>query len=227
MISFCFTYVFPGGRMRIAIPDDYQDAVRTLDCFQQLNGQQVVIIREHLSDPEALVAHLRGVEALVLIRERTPISEALLARLPDLRLIVQTGKRAPHIDLAACTRHGVAVVYATPTDAGRPYATAELAWGLILSAMRNIPREVASLKAGHWQSTLGRALHGRTLGIFGYGNIGSLIATYGQAFGMKVLAWGGAGSRARAFAEGVTFAPRKVALSGDAVVRGLLLPLLG
>ena len=100
--------------MKIAIPDDYQDAVRMLDCFQKLNEQQIVISREHISDPEVLAARLQGVEALVLIRERTPIIEALLARLPDLHLIVQTGKRAPHIDLATCTRHGVAVVYATP-----------------------------------------------------------------------------------------------------------------
>jgi D-3-phosphoglycerate dehydrogenase / 2-oxoglutarate reductase len=175
--------------MRIAIPDDYQDAVRTLDCFQKLNGQHVVITCEHLSDPEVLAARLQGVEALVLIRERTPITEALLARLPDLRLIVQTGKRAPHIDLVACTRHGVAVVYTTPPDTGRPYATAELTWGLILAAMRFIPQEVASMKVGHWQMTLGRALHDRTLGIFGYGHIGSLVATYGRAFGMRVLAW--------------------------------------
>jgi D-3-phosphoglycerate dehydrogenase len=164
--------------MRIAIPDDYQDAVRTLDCFQKLNGQHVVITCEHLSDPEVLAARLQGVEALVLIRERTPITEALLARLPDLRLIVQTGKRAPHIDLVACTRHGVAVVYTTPPDTGRPYATAELTWGLILAAMRFIPQEVASMKAGHWQRTLGRALNDRTLGIFGYGHIGILVATY-------------------------------------------------
>ena len=109
--------------MKIAIPDDYQDAVRTLDCFQKLNGQQVVITREHLSDPEALAARLHGVEALVLIRERTAITGALLARLPDLRLIVQTGKRAPHIDLAACTRHGVSVIYATPPSGGSSYAT--------------------------------------------------------------------------------------------------------
>ncbi|MFL5660573.1 MAG: NAD(P)-dependent oxidoreductase, partial [Ktedonobacteraceae bacterium] len=173
--------------MKIAIPDDYQDAVRTLNCFQKLDGQQVIISREHIRDPEILAARLQGVEVLVLIRERTPINEALLALLPDLRLIVQTGKRAPHIDLAACTRHGVAVVYATPSDPGRSYATAELTWGLILAAMRFIPQEATSMKAGHWQSTLGRTLHGRTLGIFGYGNIGSLIAAYGQAFGMRVL----------------------------------------
>ncbi len=212
--------------MKIAIPDDYQDAVRTLDSFQKLNGQQVVVSHEHISNPEVLASHLQGVEALVLIRERTPITEALLALLPDLRVIVQTGKRAPHIDLAACTRHGVAVVYAIPTDAGRPYATAELAWGLILSTMRNIPQEVASMKAGHWQSTLGRALHGRTLGIFGYGNIGSLVASYGQAFGMKVLAWGREGSRSRALADGVDFAASKDTLFGDADVLSLHLPLL-
>jgi D-3-phosphoglycerate dehydrogenase / 2-oxoglutarate reductase len=211
--------------MKIAIPDDYQDAVRTLDCFQKLNEQHVVIIREHISDPKVLAARLQGVEALVLIRERTPITEALLARLPDLRLIVQTGKRAPHLDLEACTRHGVAVVYATPPDPGRPYATAELTWGLILAAMRFIPQEVASVKAGHWQRTLGRALHGRTLGIFGYGNIGSLIAAYGQAFGMRVLAWGREGSRARAQADGIEVAASRDALFRDADVLSLHLAL--
>lgn len=211
--------------MRIAIPDDYQDAVRTLDCFQKLNGQQVVITREHLRDPEVLAARLQGVEALVLIRERTRITEALLARLPGLRLIVQTGKRAPHIDLAACTRHGVAVVYATPPNAGRPYATAELTWGLILAAMRFIPQEVASMQAGSWQRTLGRALHGQTLGVFGYGHIGSLVATYGRAFGMRVLAWGREGSRARAQADGIEVAASRDALFRDADVLSLHLVL--
>ncbi len=204
--------------MKIAIPDDYQDTVRMLDCFQKLNEQQVVISREHIRDPEVLAARLQGVEALVLIRERTPIIEALLALLPDLRLIVQTGKRAPHIDLEACTRHGVAVVYATPPDPGRPYATAELTWGLILAAMRFIPQEV--------QGTLGRALYGRTLGIFGYGNIGSLIATYGQAFGMRVLAWGREGSRARAQADGIEVAASRDALFRDADVLSLHLALM-
>ncbi len=200
--------------MKIAIPDDYQDAIRTLDCFYKLSGQHVVIIREHLSDPAVLAARLQGVEALVLIRERTPITGTLLALLPDLRLIVQTGKRAPHIDMAACTRHGVAVVYATPPGGGSSSATAELTWGLILSAMRFIPQEVASMKAGHWQSRLGHALCGRTLGIFGYGHIGSLVATYGQAFGMRVLAWGREGSRSRAQADSI-----EVAASQDALFR--------
>jgi len=165
------------------------------------------------------------VEALVLIRERTLITEALLARLPNLRLIVQTGKRAPHLDLAACTRQGVAVVYATPSDPGRPYATAELTWGLILATMRFIPQEVASMQADHWQRTLGRALHGRTLGIFGYGHIGSLIATYGQAFGMRVLVWGREGSRARTHADGIEVAASLDALFRDADVLSLPLAL--
>jgi D-3-phosphoglycerate dehydrogenase len=211
--------------MKIAIPDDYQDAVRTLNCFQKLDGQQVIISREHIRDPEVLAARLQGVEVLVLIRERTPINEALLALLPDLRLIVQTGKRAPHIDLAACTRHGVAVVYATPPAPGRSYATAELTWGLILAAMRFIPQEVTSMKAGHWQSTLGRTLHGRTLGIFGYGNIGSLVAAYGQAFGMRVLIWGREGSRSRAQADGIEVAASQDALFRDVDVLSLHLAL--
>ncbi|MFL5706924.1 MAG: D-2-hydroxyacid dehydrogenase family protein [Ktedonobacteraceae bacterium] len=211
--------------MKIAIPDDYQDAVRTLNCFQKLDGQQVIISHEHIRDPEILAARLQGVEVLVLIRERTPINEALLALLPDLRLIVQTGKRAPHIDLVACTRHGVAVVYATPPDPGRSYATAELTWGLILAAMRFIPQEVTSMKAGHWQSTLGRTLHGRTLGIFGYGNIGSLIAAYGQAFGMRVLVWGRERSRSRAQADGIEVAASQDALFRDVDVLSLHLAL--
>lgn len=210
--------------MKIAIPDDYQDAVRTLDCFQKLDGQQVIIAREHIRDPQALAARLQSVEALVLIRERTPINEALLALLPDLRLIVQTGKRAPHIDFAACTRHGVAVVYATPLNSSSS-VTAELTWGLILAAMRSIPQEVASMKAGRWQSTLGRTLYGRTLGIFGYGNIGSQVATYGQVFGMRVLVWGREGSRSRAQANGIEVAASKDALFRNADVLSLHLAL--
>ena len=200
--------------MKIAIPDDYQDAVRTLACFQKLNGHQVSTFQDHVKDPETLAGRLQETEALVLIRERTPITEQLLALLPGLRLIVQTGRQAPHLDLAACTRHGVAVIYAVPTSVEKPYATAELTWGLILAAMRHIPQEVAALKAGRWQSTLGRALHGQTLGIFGYGHIGSLVASYGQAFGMEVLIWGREGSLARAQADGF-----KVAVNQDALFR--------
>lgn len=184
--------------MKIVIPDDYQDAVRNLDCFGKLDGHQVTIYRDTVKDLETLAARLQDAEALVLIRERTRITAELLERLPHLRLISQTGRGIAHIDLAACTRQGVAVA----TGSGSPYAPAELTWGLILAAMRHIPQEVARLRAGHWQTALGYGLYGRTLGILGYGQIGKVIAHYGRAFGMQVLVWGRAGSLTRARDDG-------------------------
>ncbi|GCE23975.1 D-2-hydroxyacid dehydrogenase family protein [Dictyobacter kobayashii] len=184
--------------MRIVISDDYQDAARSLDCFAKLADQQVTIYRDTVRDVETLATRFQEAEALVLIRERTAITDALLDRLPQLKLISQTGRGIAHIDLAACTRHGVAVA----ASGGSPYSTAELTWGLVLAATRHIPYEVARLRAGHWQSTLGVGLHGRTLGIFGYGNIGRLVASYGRAFGMRVLVWGRQGSLERARTDG-------------------------
>jgi D-3-phosphoglycerate dehydrogenase len=184
--------------MRIVIPDDYQDAVRHLDSFTKLAGHQVTIYNDHVDDPKILAERFQGAQALVLIRERTPITAPLLAALPDLKFIAQTGKGTASIDLAACTRHGVAVA----VGPGSPYAPAELTWGLVLAAMRHIPQEMAHMKAGKWQTTLGYSLHGRTLGIFGYGKIGSLVAGYGRAFGMHVLVWGRAGSLTRARTDG-------------------------
>ncbi len=184
--------------MRIVIPDDYQNAVQSLDCFQQLADHQVTIYRDSTKDLDELVRRFQDAEALVLIRERTAITAELLARLPKLTFISQTGKGTAHIDLAACTRHGVAVA----TGKGSPYAPAELTWGLVLAAMRRIPQESARLKAGQWQPSLGLSLRGHTLGIFGYGQIGSLVAGYGRAFGMHVLVWGREGSLTRAKADG-------------------------
>lgn len=184
--------------MRIVIPDDYQNAVRDLDCFQKLADHEVTIYRDGTKDVEELAERFQDAEALVLIRERTAITEELLARLPKLKLISQTGKGTAHIDLAACTRRGVAVA----TGTGSPYAPAELTWGLVLAAMRRIPQEAARLKAGQWQPALGLSLRGHTLGIFGYGQIGSVVADYGRAFGMRVLVWGREGSLARARAVG-------------------------
>jgi D-3-phosphoglycerate dehydrogenase len=184
--------------MKIVIPDDYQDAVRHLDCYSKLAGHQVTIYHDTVKDIETLATRFRDAEVLILIRERTAITEPLLALLPDLKLIIQTGRGIAHIDLAACTRHGVAVA----VGSGTPYATAELTWGLILAAMRHIPQEVARLKAGQWQTTLGLGLRGRTLGILGYGKIGSIVAGYGHAFGMPVLVWGTEGARSRARAAG-------------------------
>ncbi|SRR6266487_1003420 len=194
--------------MRIVIPDDYQDAVRSLDCFSKLAGQQVTVYHDSVKDIETLATRFQDAEALVLIRERTAITEPLLALLPQLKLICQTGQGMPHIDIAACTRHGVAVT----VGGGTPYAPAELTWGLVLAAMRHIPQEVARMKAGQWQTTLGLSLRGRTLGIFGYGKIGSLVASYGRVFGMNILLWGREGTLARARADGFETASSQSAL---------------
>ncbi len=184
--------------MEIVIPDDYQDAVRHLACFSKLAGHMVTIYTDTVKDLDALAARLAPADVLVLIRERTVITEALLARLPRLRMISQTGKGVAHIDLDACARRGITVA----TGTGSPYAPAELSWALLLAAARRIPQEAARLRAGGWQSTLGLGLRGRTLGIWGYGKIGQVVAGYGRAFGMTVLAWGRAGSLARAQADG-------------------------
>jgi D-3-phosphoglycerate dehydrogenase len=184
--------------LRIVIPDDYQDAVRSLDCFSKLSGHEVTIYHDTVKDIATLAERFKDADALVLIRERTAITELLLARLPNLKLISQTGRGIMHVDVEACKRHGVAVA----VGGGSPTATAELTWALVLAAMRHIPQEVAGMKAGRWQTTLGVGLHGRTLGIFGYGKIGSKVASYGRAFGMNVLVWGREGSLSRARADG-------------------------
>ena len=183
--------------MKIAILNDYQDVVRSLHCFGRLAGHEVRIWTDHTHDYDVLAERLKDVEVLVPIRERTPIRAALIERLPKLKLISQKGAILPDA-LAACTRQGV-VVSSDTQSAQSVHATAELNWGLILCAMRRIPQEAAALKAGQWQSGgLGLALHGRTLGIYGYGKIGATVAGYGKAFGMQVLVWGREGSLQRA-----------------------------
>jgi D-3-phosphoglycerate dehydrogenase / 2-oxoglutarate reductase len=200
--------------LRIVIPDDYQDAVRNLDCFSKLNAYEITIYHDTVKDVATLAERFRDADVLVLTRERTAITEPLLARLPNLKLIAQTGRGIPHIDLAACKRHNVVVA----VGGGSPYATAELTWALVLAAMRHLPQEVAGMKAGKWQSTLGVGLHGRTLGIFGYGKIGSRVAGYGRAFGMNVLAWGRTGSLSRARADGFETAVSQEEFFGSADV---------
>jgi D-3-phosphoglycerate dehydrogenase len=205
--------------MNITILDDYQNVVRTLHCFDKLAGHHVTIWNDHTKDTGILAARLQDTEALVLIRERTPIRPALIERLPGLRLISQRGVY-PHIDVDACTRSGVIVSSGTPQ--GKPsYSTAELTWGLILAAMRRIPQEMIAMRAGRWQSTVGLGLRGRTLGIFGYGQIGAVVAGYGKAFGMKVLAWGRETSVARARADGYTAAASQAELFEKADVLSL------
>jgi D-3-phosphoglycerate dehydrogenase len=188
--------------VRVAILDDYQSAVATLDCFAGLAEHDVDVLSESIRDATALAERLRDVEALVLIRERTAITADLLERLPSLRLIAQTGRGIPHIDVDACTARGVLVC----VGGGSPVAPAELTWALVLAAVRHLPTEVENVRKGGWQSTLGTELAGKTLGILGYGTIGALVARYGRAFDMDVLAYGRAGSVARAEADGVRVA---------------------
>ncbi|MFI6676125.1 D-2-hydroxyacid dehydrogenase family protein [Kribbella sp. NPDC050470] len=211
-----------GRKLRISILDDYQDVVRTLDCFSRLRGHDVTIWNDSVADLAVLAERLADTEVLVLLRERTKVGEPLLSRLSKLELISQNG-HVPHIDLAACTRHGVLVSSALTS---RPsYPTVELTWGLILAAMRNIPFESAALRAGRWQSTIGAGLHGRTLGIYGFGRLGSMVARIGAAFGMDLLVWGRQGSLDRATAEGFPVAQSKEALFEDSDVLSLHLRL--
>jgi D-3-phosphoglycerate dehydrogenase len=191
--------------MKISILDDYHDTLRTLPCFQKLSGHEVEIWNDHVEDVDALAHRLHETEALVLIRERTKIRAPLLDRLPNLKLISQRSVY-PHIDIDACTRHGVIV--SSSLHAGTlSYATAELTWGLILSAMRQIPQQMAALRAGKWQIGVGHSLRGKTLGIYGYGRIGRTVAGYGAAFGMQVMAWSSEDSMARARMDGYGAAP--------------------
>lgn len=195
--------------MKVAILDDYFDTLRTLRCFSRLAGHEVTIWNDHVQEVDALAERLRDAEALVLIRERTEIRAPLLERLPQLRLISQRSVY-PHIDVAACTRLGVIVSSNMHSDTPS-YAAAELTWGLVLAAMRQIPQQMAALKAGRWQVGVGSTLRGKTLGIYGYGRIGRVVAGYGRAFGMEVQAWAREASLAQAVADGYAAAPSKEA----------------
>lgn len=199
--------------MKVSILDDYFDTVRTLDCFRKLDDHEVTIWNDHLQDTEGLVARLKDAEALVLIRERTKIRTPLLERLPKLRLISQRSVY-PHIDIETCNRLGIVV--SSDLHMGTPsYATAELTWGLIIAAMRDIPRQMNSLKAGNWQIGVGRTIRGKTLGLYGYGRIAKVVGDYAKAFGMRVVVWARPESRARASADGLDVAASKEAFFGE------------
>jgi D-3-phosphoglycerate dehydrogenase len=190
--------------MNITILDDYFDTLRTLPCFRKLDGHQVTIWTDHVQDVAALAERLQDTEVLVLIRERTEVREPLLERLDKLRLISQRSVY-PHIDIDACTRRGVIV--SSDQHAGTPsYAAAELTWGLILAAMRQIPGQMRSLQEGRWQIGVGHTLRGKTLGIHGFGRIGATVAGYGRAFGMNVVVWAREASRQRARTDGYAVA---------------------
>jgi D-3-phosphoglycerate dehydrogenase len=199
--------------MKIAILDDYHDTLRTLACFRKLAGHEVKVWHDHVQDTERLAERLKDVAALVLIRERTKIRAPLLERLPKLELISQRSVW-PHIDVDACTRLGVVV--SSNMHAGTPsYATAEMTWALILAAAREIPQQVAALKAGRWQVGVGNTVRGKTLGVFGYGRIGQVVAGYGRAFGMKVHVWGREAALAKATADGYVSAKSKEAFFAE------------
>jgi D-3-phosphoglycerate dehydrogenase len=205
--------------MRISILDDYHDTLRTLPCFSKLAGHDVTIWNDHVQNVDALAERLSDTEVLVLIRERTEVRAPLLERLPKLRLISQRSVY-PHIDIDDCTRLGVIVSSGQHPDTPS-YATAELTWGLVLAAARQIPQQMAALKAGRWQIGVGSTLRGKTLGIFGYGRIGSVVAGYGKAFGMDVLVWAREAALTRARADGYAPAPSRDALFEESDVLSL------
>jgi D-3-phosphoglycerate dehydrogenase / 2-oxoglutarate reductase len=186
--------------MNITLLDDYQDVIRTLPCFQKIAHHNVTIWRDHTKDTDKLSERLRDTEALALLRERTPIRAALIERLDKLRIVSQVSAY-PHIDVDACTRRGVLVC--SDTSSHVSYATAELTWGLVIAAFRRVPQEVAALKAGGWQTQpVGLGLYGKALGIYGYGRLGKLVATYGRTFGMQVVVWGRESTLVKARADG-------------------------
>jgi D-3-phosphoglycerate dehydrogenase len=214
-----------GGRpIRVTILDDYFDTLHTLPCFAKLGPFDVTIWTDHVQDVDALAERLADTEVLVLIRERTKIQAALLERLPKLRLISQRSVY-PHIDIDACTRRGVIVSSNLHADTPS-YAAAELTWALVLAAMRQLPDQVAALKQGTWQTGVGWTLRGKTLGIYGYGRIGKVVAGYGQAFGMDVCVWAREAARARAREDGYRVAASKEAFFADCDVISLHMRLI-
>jgi D-3-phosphoglycerate dehydrogenase len=208
--------------MKIAIIDDYQNAFKTLKCFPKLSGHEVVVYTDPETDIGKLADRLKDADAVVLTQQRTYFPRALIEKLPKLKLIGQTGRAATHVDLQACTEKGIVV---SAGGSGNSNATAELTWGLILSALRNLPLEVRRLKDGHWQSTLGIGVNGKTLGIYAYGKIGSIVAAAGKAFGARVVCWGREGSTGRAKAAGFEVAKSREDFFAEADIVSLHLPL--
>lgn len=210
--------------MKVAILDDYFDTLRGLPCYAKLDAHEVTVWADHVDDLDVLAERLQPFEAVVLIRERTAMRAALLERLPALRLISQRSVY-PHVDIDACTRLGIVV--SSSQHPGTPsYAAAELTWALVLAAMRQIPAQVDALRSGRWQAGVGHTLRDKTLGIFGYGRIGSVVAGYGRAFGMDVLVWSGEASRGRALADGHRVVADKPSLFASADVLSLHLRLV-
>jgi D-3-phosphoglycerate dehydrogenase len=208
--------------MKIAVIDDYQDAFRTLKCYPKLKDHEVIVYNDTEKDPARLAERLKDAEAVILTQQRSRFPRAVIERLPKLRLVSQTGRTVSHIDVQACTEKGTVV---SAGGSGNPVATAELTWGLILAALRHIPYEVKRLREGHWQSTLGVGVKGKTLGIYAFGRIGSLVANVGRAFGARVVCWGRDGSIGRARQAGYEIAKDRATFFAEADILSLHIPL--
>lgn len=208
--------------MKIAVIDDYQDAFRKLECFSRIKGHDVIVFNDTEKDPAKLAERLKDADVVLLTQQRSRFPRAVIERLPKLKLISQTGGNIAHIDKAACTERGVLI---SGAGRGNPNPTAELTWGLILSALRSIPHEVQRLKEGHWQSTVGDSLQGMTLGVYAFGKIGSVVARVGKAFDMRVVCFGREGSTARAREAGFEVAASREDFFSSADVLTLHLPL--
>ncbi len=208
--------------MIIAIPDDYQQLVTRLDCYGALHGHAVRVFQGPAKSPDELASQLAGAEVVVPIRERSRFPRELIERLPRLRHISQTGRSTHHIDIAECTARGIAVSAGMHAS---PHTIAEHTWALILAALRDIPDQAQKMRRGEWSTHLSRGLHGRTLGVYGFGKIGRLVAQTGKSFGMRLLVWGGEGSRQRAAAAGFEFASGRQQLFAESDVLTLLLRL--
>ena len=191
--------------MVIAIPDDYQKVIQTLDCFELLKNHEVQVYHDYIFNENELAKRFQKADAIVLTRTRTKITATLLAKLPHLKVISQTGKNAGHIDESACQKHGVTIL----ESKGNPIATAELTWALIMNGLRQIPQTIEGMKKGNWQTNIGRRVFGKTIGIWGYGKIGKRIAQYAKAFEANVMVWGSEHSRKLAKEDGFISAPSK------------------
>jgi D-3-phosphoglycerate dehydrogenase len=208
--------------MKIAVIDDYQSAFPTLECYAKLKGHEVVVYNDTENDPARLAERLTDAEAVILTQQRSRFPRSVIERLPKLKLISQTGRNAAHIDIDACTERGIVV---SAGGSGNPNATAELTWALILAALRHIPYEMKRLREGHWQSTLGTGVQGKTVGIYAFGKIGSIVASVGRAFGARVMCWGREGSTGRAKDAGFEIANSREAFFAEADILSLHIPL--
>jgi D-3-phosphoglycerate dehydrogenase len=209
--------------VKIAVLDDYQDVFRSVPASARLEGHEVVVYHDTVKDPDALAGRVKDADVVVLTQQRSSFPRTVIEKLPRLRLIAQTGSHRDHFDVAACTERGIAI--AAKAGMARLNSTAELTWGLILASVRHIPEEARQLRQGAWQTTVGNSLVGKTLGIYGLGKIGIMVARVGAAFGMKIACWGRDATRARAREAGYEVPPGREAFFADADIVSLHVPL--